>query len=93
MKLPIARAAAAGVLALLGTLTFAQAEPIYSADVPAKITTPDSVDTRIGTLSFKHGIPDDKTVKTVYDMSLQARSGGVWQSRRIDSVNGHRLLS
>jgi len=67
MKLPIAHAAAVGVLALLGTTTFAQTKPIYSADVPAKITTPESVDTRIGTLTFRHGVPDDKTVQTVYD--------------------------
>ena len=36
-------------------------------DVPAKITTPDSTDTRIGTLNFKNGAPDEKTVERVYD--------------------------
>ncbi len=45
----------------------AQAQPTYSADVPAKITTPDRTDTRIGTLNFKDGAPDDKTVELVYD--------------------------
>jgi hypothetical protein len=39
----------------------------YSADVPPKITTPDTVETRIGTLRFHHGAPDEKTVQIVYD--------------------------
>jgi hypothetical protein len=35
--------------------------------VPAKITTPESVETRIGTLKFKNGAPDDVTSSLVYD--------------------------
>jgi hypothetical protein len=31
------------------------------------ITTPDTVETRIGTLRFHDGAPDEKTIKTVYD--------------------------
>jgi hypothetical protein len=34
------------------------APPKYSPDVPAKITTPDTVETRIGTLHFKDGAPE-----------------------------------
>jgi hypothetical protein len=45
----------------------AQTRPTYSADVPPWITTPDSVDTRIGTLRFRNGAPDEDTVKRVYD--------------------------
>jgi hypothetical protein len=41
--------------------------PKYAADVPAYITTPDTVETRIGTLKFNHGVPDKKTVQTLYD--------------------------
>jgi hypothetical protein len=41
--------------------------PKYSADVPSWITTPDTVKTRIGTLKFHYGIPDQKTVETLYD--------------------------
>ena len=33
----------------------------------AWITTPDSVETRIGTLKFHNGAPDEETVKLVYD--------------------------
>ncbi|WP_108659986.1 DUF1254 domain-containing protein [Acuticoccus kandeliae] len=45
----------------------AQTAPKFSADVPAWITTPDSVDTRIGTLRFHHGAPDAETASRVYD--------------------------
>ena len=35
--------------------------------IPSSITTPDSVDTSIGTLKFFDGFPDDPTVQKVYD--------------------------
>ena len=35
--------------------------------IPPSITTPDSVDTPIGTLNFFDGFPDDATVQKVYD--------------------------
>ncbi|HMH13630.1 MAG TPA: DUF1254 domain-containing protein [Edaphobacter sp.] len=35
--------------------------------IPPSITTPDFVDTRIGTLKFRDGFPDDPTVQKVYD--------------------------
>ncbi|SDJ86199.1 DUF1254 domain-containing protein [Aliiruegeria lutimaris] len=67
MKHSVAHLAAAGVLTLLGTVALAQTPQTYSADVPAKITTPDSVKTRIGTLAFENGAPDANTVQTIYD--------------------------
>jgi len=39
----------------------------YKADVPPSITTPDSVETRIGPLKFFDGLPDDATVQKAYD--------------------------
>src|SRR5215831_7666158 len=39
----------------------------YKADVPPSITTPDSVDTRIGPLKFFDGLPDAATVQKAYD--------------------------
>jgi len=39
----------------------------YKTDVPASIITPDEVETRLGTLRFKDGAPDAKTVEIVYD--------------------------
>ena len=43
------------------------AEPKYKADVPDSILTPDTVETRLGTLRFKDGAPDAETVKLAYD--------------------------
>ena len=39
----------------------------YAAKVPASVTTPDTVQTRIGTLKFSDGLPDADTVQKVYD--------------------------
>ncbi|MCB1823562.1 MAG: DUF1214 domain-containing protein [Candidatus Competibacteraceae bacterium] len=43
------------------------APPKYAPDVPAKITTPDTIKTRIGTLRFKDGTPDPATTRLAYD--------------------------
>jgi hypothetical protein len=39
----------------------------YAGDIPTAITTPDRVETRIGTLEFKDGAPSKETVEKVYD--------------------------
>ncbi len=41
--------------------------PGYNQTIPPEIMTPETVETRIGTLKFFDGLPDDATVKTVYD--------------------------
>jgi hypothetical protein len=41
--------------------------PAMATDVPVSITTPAEVKTRLGTLRFFDGFPDDATVQTVYD--------------------------
>lgn len=41
--------------------------PKYATDIPAAIVTPDTLETRLGTLRFTDGFPDDQTVQTVYD--------------------------
>jgi hypothetical protein len=38
-----------------------------TTDIPPAITTPDTVETRLGTLHFFDGFPDDATVEKVYD--------------------------
>jgi hypothetical protein len=45
----------------------ATSAPQFKADVPTSITTPDVVETRIGTLKFKDGLPDAETARKVYD--------------------------
>jgi hypothetical protein len=44
-----------------------KSKPKMTTDIPASITTPDRVETRLGTLKFFDGFPDDATVQTVYD--------------------------
>jgi hypothetical protein len=41
--------------------------PGMATDIPASITTPDTVETRLGTVRFFDGLPDEQTVQTVYD--------------------------
>jgi hypothetical protein len=41
--------------------------PRMATDIPASITTPDRVETRIGTLEFFDGFPTPETVDLVYD--------------------------
>jgi hypothetical protein len=38
-----------------------------TTDIPESVTTPDRLETRIGTLSFFDGFPDDATTQKVYD--------------------------
>lgn len=38
-----------------------------ATDIPASLITPDTLDTRIGELHFKDGVPDDDTAQKVYD--------------------------
>jgi hypothetical protein len=60
-------------VALVGALSlatgYAQTPPKMkmTTPIPPSITTPDSVDTRIGTMKFFDGFPDDSTVQKVYD--------------------------
>jgi hypothetical protein len=50
--------------ALFSALAFTFAR---AADIPPQITTPDKVETRIGTLDFKDGVPSKETTGKVYD--------------------------
>src|SRR6202034_1929881 len=56
-----------GVAAAMPAWAQSQPAPKYSAKVPPFITTPDTVQTRIGTLKFFDGLPDQETVQKVYD--------------------------
>jgi len=66
-KLSLVAVTLAAMLAL--TTVHAQTPPTMkmTTPIPPSITTPDSVDTRIGTLKFFDGFPDDSTVQKVYD--------------------------
>ena len=45
----------------------AAAEPEYSADVPAAVTTPGELKTRLGALNFTGGLPTEETAALAYD--------------------------
>ena len=63
----ISLAVVVGVAA--ASLAHAQTPPKMkmTTEIPAEITTPDTVETRLGTLRFKDGFPDDATVQKLYD--------------------------
>ncbi len=65
----------ASILALVSSGGFAQT-PTYemTTDIPPEITTPDVVDTSIGTLNFFDGVPNKETIDTVYDYMDRARA-------------------
>lgn len=50
-----------------------KATPGYNYPIPAKIMTPDTVETQLGTLEFFDGMPSDKTVEKLYDNLLHIR--------------------
>lgn len=63
---------AVGATGMLGALTprMALGESVpegYNTPIPDAIITPDVVQTRLGTLRFQDGRPDDETVRLVYD--------------------------
>jgi hypothetical protein len=53
------------ITALAGALTITSAHA--QVPIPPSITTPDKVETRIGTLDFKNGAPSKETLAKVYD--------------------------
>jgi hypothetical protein len=57
----------AGALAVTTTCGADAPKMKMTTDIPASIITPDSVETRLGTLKFQDGFPDDATVQVVYD--------------------------
>ncbi len=58
-----------GLMMLLAASTFlaGNVEAIAQATIPPEISTPDKVETRIGTLDFKDGMPSKETIDKVYD--------------------------
>ncbi|HVH90752.1 MAG TPA: DUF1254 domain-containing protein [Candidatus Acidoferrum sp.] len=56
-----------GALAITTTRAADAPKMKMTTDIPPEITTPDSVETRLGTLKFFDGLPDKATVEKVYD--------------------------
>jgi hypothetical protein len=49
-----------------------------TTEIPESLTTPDSLETSIGTLGFTDGVPSDATVETVYDYIDRSRAVNVF---------------
>jgi hypothetical protein len=88
-----------GVAALAASMLHAQTPPKMkmTTDIPASITTPDTVETRIGTLKFFDGFPDDATVQKVYDnldfqRGVQAFLSGMPGASLVGMRTGFRKL-
>jgi hypothetical protein len=67
---PLATVLVYGLTSLLMlTTSHAQTPPKMkmTTEIPVEITTPDSVETPIGTLKYFDGFPDDKTTRLLYD--------------------------
>src|SRR5580704_4082657 len=90
-------------LAATGGLTsgaaYAQTPPKMkmTTPIPSSITTPDSVDTSLGTLKFFDGFPDDATVQKVYDnldfeRGVQAFLNGMPGASLVGMRTGFRKL-
>ena len=67
LKHYLAATALTGALAMVHANAQAPPKMKMTTPIPPSITTPDSVDTPIGTLKFFDGFPDDATVQKVYD--------------------------
>jgi hypothetical protein len=67
--IPFAKTLLLAILLVVFSTVGAQKSRKYkmTTDIPASITTPDSVQTSLGTLRFFDGFPDSATVRKVYD--------------------------
>ena len=65
----LAAMALAAALATTSPLSFADAPstPGFNTPIPAKIMTPDTVQTRLGTLKFVDGVPTAETAQKAYE--------------------------
>jgi hypothetical protein len=63
----MAAVALAGAMALAAAHAQTPPKMKMTTPIPPSITTPDSVETRLGTLKFFDGFPDDATVQKVYE--------------------------
>lgn len=78
------------VIMVASLSSLAQAQQYkYETPIPPGITTPDKVDTRLGTLKFEGGYPDAATVEKVYDNLDFLRGVDVF----LNSIQGASLVA
>ncbi len=61
------------LIALITGSIFAQKKYKNTTDIPKNITTPDKVETSIGTLNFFDGVPTKETAELTQECLLKAR--------------------
>jgi hypothetical protein len=57
---------ALALIALLAEVSWAQPTPGFNNKIPESILTPDTVETKVGTLEFFDGIPDEKAAAALF---------------------------
>jgi hypothetical protein len=69
MKKAISKASNKALLVLMVIIAFASSVYArkYKTEIPPSVIIPDKIETRLGTLNFKDGFPDDNTVQKVFD--------------------------
>jgi len=66
-RLGLASAAIAGLLLATGAVAQTSPQMKMTTPIPEKITTPEKIESRIGTLEFPLGFPTDSTAEKVYE--------------------------
>jgi len=76
----------------MGTQTQSSARKMkMTTDMPPGILTPDEVETRLGTLHFFDGLPDEATVQKVYDnLDFQRAVQAYLTSLPVAALHAHR---
>jgi hypothetical protein len=87
----------ATVLVLTSTIVVAQTSYKMTTPIPPSITTPDKVETRIGTLNFFDGIPTEETASKVYDQldfsrGIEVFLNGIPGASMVANRNGSRAV-
>ncbi len=85
------------VIALLGNSFAEDPTPGYNNKIPESILTPDAVETKLGTLKFFDGIPDEKAAAALFanldlNRGLQALLNGMPASNFEAGRAGHIAL-
>jgi hypothetical protein len=73
---------AVAFIALLTEVSWSQPTPGFNNKIPESVLTPDTVETRVGTLKFFDGIPDEKAAAALFanldlNRGLQALLNGM----------------
>ena len=94
---PLVLAVLVNCSAMTGIAVAQDATPGFNTKIPESVLTPDTVDTRIGTLKFFDGIPDAEAAKALFanldlNRGLQAILNGMPAANFEAGRRGHMAL-